>query len=193
MTPGTGGSGPRPGRRPSAGLLGVATPVCLALGAPGCGGTGGTGGGPAEGREAVAPTAADTAAVVADVRTALEAYQVAVDARDEEAIRAAYLPDGRFVWMEDGSVRYRSADAVLEALAAFPADVRLRTVYSGLEVVLLAPGAAHAWAGFTTTVGEGPGGYSFGGILSWVLVTDEDGRWRIAGGHTSSTRSRAGG
>ena len=169
--------------------MALAAVGCVGFGALGCGGSGAA----PNGGEAEAFTPVDTATVVADVRRALEAYQVAVDARDEAAIRDAYLSDGRFVWMEDGSVRYRSASAVLEALAAFPADVPLRTVYSGLEVVLLAPGAAHAWAEFTTTVGEGPGAYSFGGILSWVLVAGEDGRWRIAGGHTSSTRRPPGG
>lgn len=119
----------------------------------------------------------------------LEDYLAAIDAGDTARISRAYVADGRFVWIEDGGVRYRSPDEILASLAAFPSESSIRTELSGLTVVPLGVSGAHAWATFTTTVGGGAGSFSFGGAISFVLEK-VDGSWQLVGGHTSSPTGR---
>ena len=127
----------------------------------------------------------------AEVGAVLLHYLEAVERRDTAALRALYAADGRFVWIEDGAVRYRSADDVLAGLAAFPAGTPLRTVVGEVEVAPVAGGGVHAWTPFTTRVGEGEGAFTFRGMLSFVLERDGEG-WRIVGGHTSTASPSAG-
>ncbi len=133
------------------------------------------------------PDARSRADPTAEVAALLDRYLSAIEARDTAEIRAVYADDGRFVWIEEGEVRYRSPDGVLVGLASFPRGTAIRTELTGLTVVPLGRSAAHAWAGFTTSVGEGSGAYSFGGAISF-LTERIDGSWRIVGGHTSSPR-----
>lgn len=119
----------------------------------------------------------------------LEDYLNAIDDRDTVRLRDAYVDDGRFVWIEDGEARYHSADEIMASLASFPADSRIRTELSDLSVVPVGESAAHAWAAFTTSVGSGPGSFSFSGAISFV-VERIDGSWTLVGGHTSSPRPR---
>ena len=124
-----------------------------------------------------------------EVAAFLDGYLAAIASRDAAKIRKAYIADDRFVWIEDGKVRYRSVDDVLSSLAAFPADSPIRTELSDLAVVALGQGAAHAWASFKTSVGEGRGGFSFGGAISFTLERDGN-SWRVVSGHTSSPARR---
>ena len=126
-----------------------------------------------------------------EVRNLVEGYLDLVEARDTSAIRDLLDDGDPFVWIEDGRLRYRSVDQVLDGLAAFPAESRPRTELDGLTVAPLGPGGAHAYARFTTTVGQGPGSYSFGGVISF-LAERVEGEWRIAGGHVSSGRGDGG-
>jgi len=123
-----------------------------------------------------------------EVASFLNEYLAAIDARDSD-IGRAYVDDGRFVWIEDGEVRYRSADEILASLGSFPASSAIRTELSDLVVVPLGGAGAHAWATFSTTVGTGPGRFSFGGAISFVLER-ENGSWKLVGGHTSSPTGR---
>lgn len=124
-----------------------------------------------------------------EVASFLDAYLTAINTRDFDVIGRAYVDDGRLVWIEDGEVRYRSADAVLASLGAFPEGSAIRTELSDLVVVPLGVAGAHAWATFSTTVGTGPSSFSFGGAISFVLER-EDGLWKLVGGHTSSPTGR---
>jgi len=124
-----------------------------------------------------------------EVASFLNEYLAAIDARDSDIIGRAYVDDGRFVWIEDGEVRYRSADEILANLGSFPASSAIRTELSDLVVVPLGGAGAHAWATFSTTVGTGPGSFSFGGAISFVLER-ENGSWKLVGGHTSSPTGR---
>lgn len=123
-----------------------------------------------------------------EVGETLDRYLTAVSERDAAALRELYAEAARFIWIEDGAVRYRSAADVLEGLAAFPPDTPMVTELTELSVVGLGESGAHAWCRFTTTVGEGPGAFSFGGVMSLVLER-RGGAWRIVGGHTSSPRA----
>lgn len=124
-----------------------------------------------------------------EVAAFLTDYLTAIAARDATKIRAAYVSDDRFVWIEDGKVRYRKVDEVLSSLAMFPAGSAIRTELKDLTVVPVSQSAAHAWATFRTTVGDGLSGFAFGGAISFTLER-QSGSWRIVGGHTSSPSRR---
>lgn len=119
----------------------------------------------------------------------LKHYMDAAASADVDAIRGALASDGRFAWVEDGAVRYRSADDVLQGLASLPPDAEIVTELKDLEVVALGKTGAHAWGTFTTTLGSGEQAFSFGGAISFVLERQKDG-WKLVGGHTSSPRGR---
>jgi hypothetical protein len=124
-----------------------------------------------------------------EVSAFLTGYLAAIGSRDATGIRAALVAGDRLTWIEDGKVSYRSADAVIAGLAAFPAGTALRTELVDLEVVPVGQSGAHAWAMFRTTVGEGAAAFSFGGAISFMLERDAN-SWKIVGGHTSSPRRR---
>lgn len=135
------------------------------------------------------PNSAAAFAPESEVAAFLTDYLSAIDARDPVALRRAYVEDGRFVWMEDGAVRYRSAADILASLSSFPSDSSIRTELQDLVVVPVGGAGAHAWARFSTTVGSGPGEFSFGGAISFVLEHG-DGSWKLVGGHTSTSTGR---
>jgi hypothetical protein len=124
-----------------------------------------------------------------EVAAFLEQYLAAISSRDAEKLRNAYVADDRFAWIEDGKVRYRQVDEVLASLAAFPAGSPIRTELTDLTVVPAGGSAAHAWASFKTTVGEGSRAFSFGGAISFALERTGN-SWKIVGGHTSSPSRR---
>lgn len=129
-------------------------------------------------------TTAD-ALVESEVATFLDAYASALENRDTLLLPAMYVADGRFEWLEDGVVRYRSADEVLTSLASFPAEARIHTEYTDPSIRSVGTGVAVASMTFATTIGEGQGGFHFGGVISMVLERDTVG-WKIVAGHTST-------
>lgn len=129
------------------------------------------------------------AGVTEEVATFLNNYLSAIGSRDAAGIRAAYVQDDRFVWIEDGKVRYRKPEEVLASLAMLPAGSAIRTELADLTVVPIGQSAAHAWARFRTSVGDGPSGFSFGGAISFTLERHGS-SWRIVGGHVSSPGRR---
>jgi len=124
-----------------------------------------------------------------EVEAFLEQYLKASSARDTARLRDFYVDDGRFVWMEDGRVQYRSIEEVFAGLGSLPPDMALHTETTDLSVSVIGLSGAHAWTDFVTTVGDGAQGFQFGGLLSFVLEKRGEG-WRIVGGHTSSVREQ---
>lgn len=137
----------------------------------------------------IQPSPTALANLQSEVAAFLDEYLAAIGARDAARIRNAYIADDRFVWIEDGQVRYRRVEDVLSSLADLPADSPIRTELTELSVVPVGQAAAHAWAAFKTTVGEGPQGFSYGGTISFVLERDAS-SWRVVSGHTSSPSRR---
>ena len=131
------------------------------------------------------PGAVDVSAVPAF----LAQYLKAVEARDEITIRDSYASSDRFAWLEDGKVRYRSADEVLAGLKSIPAATPIRTTLTDLVVVPVGSNAAHARASFSTTMGTPPSAFTFGGAITFVLEYHA-GAWKIVAGHTSSPSRR---
>ena len=129
---------------------------------------------------------ADTAAEVAAF---LSRYLKAIDSRDETTLRDSYVAGDRFAWIEDGKLRYRSADEVVAGLKTLPASTPIRTELKDLVVVPVGTNGAHARAGFTTVIGSPPSGFMFGGVISLVLERQGN-AWRLVAGHTSSPSRR---
>lgn len=134
--------------------------------------------------------ATDTSTHLAqDVETFLNQYLEAAASGDAKAVRSALVDDGRFAWVEDGAVRYRGAEDVLEGLASLPPDAEIDTELKDLEVIAMGASGAHAWGTFITTIESGEQAFSFGGAISFVLERQGD-DWKLVGGHTSSPRDR---
>ena len=149
--------------------------VAVALAVAGCG------------PRSVTPHQAPTDDPSEAVSALVEGYLQAIAARDTAEIRRSYVNDDRFVWIEDGQVRYRNVDQVIAGFASIPAASPIRTELTDLTIVWLGSSGAHAWATFKTSIGTGPRAFSFGGAIS-ILAEHVDGTWKIVGGHTSSPR-----
>ena len=117
----------------------------------------------------------------------LDSFLLAIETRDAAVLKAMYVADGRFAWIEDGEIRYRSPDDVLAGLASLPADAAIRTEYDGREITPVGDAGARVSMRFRTVIGEGPSAFAFGGMMTMVLENGPSG-WRIVGGHTSSAR-----
>ena len=117
----------------------------------------------------------------------LDSYRLAVEIRNDSLLRTLYADDGRFEWIEDGEIRYRSPEEVLAALAGLPSDMVIRTEYQRVGVFPLGDSGARVAMQFRTVMGEGQSAYRFGGMISMALEKGPTG-WRIVGGHTSTPR-----
>ena len=122
-----------------------------------------------------------------EVASFLESYLLALETRNVDLLQTMYADDGRFEWIEDGEIRYRSPDDVLAALAELPSDASIRTEYDGREITPVGDAGARVSTQFRTVLGEGPSAFEWGGMMTMVLEKGPTG-WRIVGGHTSSPR-----
>ena len=122
---------------------------------------------------------------VDEVTAFLDSYRAALDGRDTLALPSFYVGDGRFAWLEDGEIRYRSAAEVSASLSSLPEGMRVSTDYQGTIVQPVGAGVATATMQFLTQIGEGPSAFEFGGVISMTLERGPDG-WRIVTGHTST-------
>ncbi|MEJ2541298.1 MAG: DUF3225 domain-containing protein [Gemmatimonadota bacterium] len=123
--------------------------------------------------------------VAAEVGVFLESYRAALDARDTLGLSDLYVDDGRFIWLEDGEVRYRSAADVATSLSSLPAGMSIRTEYDETSIRPVGAAGASATMRFLTTMGEGPSAFEFGGVISMTMERGPEG-WRIVSGHTST-------
>ena len=136
------------------------------------------------------PAAPSSSAKLNDeVTMFLNDYVSAVSSRDSARIRSVYVTDDRFVWIEDGKVRYRNVADVLASLSTFPPGATIRTQLKDISVVPVGASAAHAWATFRTSVNQGSSGFAFGGAISLALERQGT-SWKVVGGHTSSPGQR---
>ncbi len=120
----------------------------------------------------------------------VDGYLAAFNTRDEEGIRAVCSTDDSFAWYEDGTLRYESADAILEAFAAFPEDMSFTTEFRDTRVRVLSTGevpAATIATLYRTEIG-GSMSFVFEGAQVLVLQREEE-SWRIVLGHSSSART----
>lgn len=131
----------------------------------------------------------------AAIRDSVSAFLADWSAGEEEgdwqALLDRYADDARFVWTEDGRVRYRSVAEVRDGLQELGRSFSgMTTEFVDPVVTPLAPGLANVTTRFRTTLrsAETPA-VTFGGAMTMTLVRENEG-WRILQGHTSSERVR---
>ncbi len=182
-----------PAHRRSARPIIAAAAVCV-LGACGDGTSGGAGS-DVSGAAAGAGAGRAIAVAAEQARDALVAYVGAVNAMDLDSAGAFYSDSPDFHWIEDGEIRYRSAQESRESLAELGAMASaMELTVSGLSVTALSDDIAVAACHFAQTVQvaeRGPG-FTFSGAMS-IVLRREDGRWLFVAGHTSSARPRTDG
>lgn len=131
-------------------------------------------------------TPAHAAAIQDSVQGVLEVYRARTDSSDWEGLLAFYADNPEFRWVENGAVYARSKADVRRALTALPPSMRVRTTYSGTEILPLAPGLATVITSFRTEMADSTGaGFSFGGAIT-MTMQHQGPTWRILLGHTSS-------
>lgn len=138
-----------------------------------------------------AATSADLAAAAEGARTAIESYVEAVNAMDLDSAGSFYSDARDFQWIEEGAVRYGSAEESRESLAGLGAMASAtRLTLSDLAVTALGSAAAVATCHFAQEIDVGGGrGFSFSGAMT-IVLRRERGRWLFVSGHTSSIRPR---
>lgn len=135
--------------------------------------------------------AANHAHVEGDVRALLNRWIQSFESREETAVRSVLADDERFVWLEDGEVRYQSADDVVSALASFPPGLQLSHELTSVRIVPMSDAAAWAQLATTTEIRQGERVLSeFTGVIL-MLIQHDHGEWRIIAAHTSSTNPRS--
>lgn len=129
----------------------------------------------------VANSDADT-----EVRAFLAHYVGTLEARDETAVRALFVDDGRFAWFTDGARSYASPHDVLAGLRRYQ-GMRFRTELSAIHVMPLSPTLVAADSRFRTHLtipGSEP--VDYGGVITWLLERTTGDQWRVLRGHTST-------
>jgi ketosteroid isomerase-like protein len=131
----------------------------------------------------------DVAALTTEIERFLNSYFEAFGSRDTVRLREMFTDDDRFFWIDDGSVRYRSVDAVFEAIAGFRPDFDIQTELGNVGVAPLGDGTVYAFTEFQSRGGTPEFQFQFGGVMTFALERDGD-TWRIVGGHSSTPRDR---
>jgi hypothetical protein len=131
-------------------------------------------------------TATHAAAIRDSAQALLDTFQRYAAEGRWDSLASLYANDADFRWLEQGTVQYRSAAQIREALRRVGPGTRIESSYLDTRVVALAPGAAAIATTFHTKLLEGGAErLAFGGVLDLVLVHREGG-WRILFGHSSS-------
>ena len=125
-----------------------------------------------------------------EIRMMLDTYRGHADSSRWDSMLTYYVNDSRFTWVEDGLISYRSTAEVLQALQAFPPNMKLTTTYETTDVIVLSNDAASVVTAFETDMDDLNGqSYSFGGMMTMTLIRSNDG-WKILNGHTSGPKPR---
>jgi len=118
--------------------------------------------------------------------TTLQAIRRHSEASQWDSLALLYSESPGFRFIENGTVRYRSAAAIREALASVPKGTRMQTQYRDTEIAALAPGLADVATLFETAfVDSGGARFSFQGAVTLILAHEPAG-WRVIRGHSSS-------
>ena len=126
-------------------------------------------------------------AAASEAQAGIEAYVEALNAMDFDSAGTFYSPSGDFQWIEQGEIRYRSAEESRESLAGLGAMASSATLtLSDLTLTALGPDAAVATCHFLQEIGiDGGAGFAFAGAMT-IVLRREGGRWLFVSGHTSS-------
>lgn len=95
------------------------------------------------------PPIANAAAIDRNVQDLLDRWRRAFEARDLDGVRFVLADDDRFVWLEDGEPRYRSADDIVRAYASFPKELSFTHTLRDIRIVPTSNDAA--WVHLATS------------------------------------------
>ncbi|MFG0306547.1 MAG: nuclear transport factor 2 family protein [Phycisphaerales bacterium JB040] len=115
----------------------------------------------------------------------------AIATGDRAGVLESYSDAESFAWFEDGTLRYRHRDEVIEALEAFPEATRIETALSDIVTRPVAEGVVHASASYETTLTMPGAEVAFGGVFT-AIVEKTDNGWVFSRGHSSSRREAGG-
>lgn len=126
-------------------------------------------------------------AVVDSVRATLDQFRAAVSAMDAERVASFYVADTTLRWIEDGELRYRSGQEVIEAFRSMEGEVTAISLsYDGTQITPLAPGVASVVTGFAQRITRRDGDEGGFAGASTMVMRSENGRWLFVSGHVSS-------
>lgn len=126
------------------------------------------------------------AAIRQGVQATLDAYRELAGAGKWADLMRLYADEPQFRWVTNGAVVARSVEEIRKNLTAQPAGSRSENTYQDVEITPLAPDVAEVTTRFQVRlVDPAGGGFSFGGMMTMILVQRGDG-WKILSGHASS-------
>lgn len=130
--------------------------------------------------------AAHRAALVDSVRTTLDQWRDAFNAKDFARVASFYSSDSAFRWYENGEMKFRSAHELRDTmLAEGPRMQALSMTLVGLEITAIAPGVAEVSSGFTEKITDSAGQtFGLAGAMTMTMV-HRDSAWRFLVGHLS--------
>ncbi len=126
------------------------------------------------------------------IEALLKDFTTKMNTGDIDGVGEFYSGDSSFYWIENGSLRYRSANEVRESLQSLRNIPEIELTYYETKVDVLSPTIANVRTEFSQTFKTGTGkGDTYGGYLTMTIVREPVG-WRLRHGHTSSRRPRPG-
>ncbi|MFN0133387.1 MAG: YybH family protein [Phycisphaerales bacterium] len=141
-------------------------------------------------RQGTQPPVANTADIDRDVQNLLDRWKRAFEARDLDGVRSVLADDDRFVWLEDGEPRYRSADEIVRAYAGFPKELAFTHTLRDIRIVPISNDAAWAHLATSTKIEHSGRVVSeFTGVVLMIARRDATG-WRIHAAHSSTSKPR---
>ena len=125
-----------------------------------------------------------------EIRKAFAEYESLLNSGNYEKLLNFYADDPRFLFMEDGQVKYSSSNEIKNALDQLAQFGPGNFEYEEPDIILLCSGVAMLSTTFKTTFGKvGKGGFSFSGALTATLIKSDLG-WQFLVGHSSTLRKR---
>ena len=125
----------------------------------------------------------DPAAERQAVTELVQRWSDAGEAQDWDTVADTYADVDGFVWIEQGTVRYDSHDAIVAGLnQARDMSATIRNDVSDILVTPLGPDTAAFRTHYLLDVSAEGFGYTSEGMLAGVAIRQEDGRWRFLQG-----------
>lgn len=132
------------------------------------------------------------ATIESEVGAFLTQYRQAFNAGDPNALVDLYVTDDRFALYEDGTLRYATPQAIVEAVASLPPGMTMTTEGDVTDVLPLTTNLAVASTTHRTQVSlPDGGGFVIEGVMTALLEKSAE-SWRVVRAHTSSVRERRG-
>jgi uncharacterized protein (TIGR02246 family) len=142
-------------------------------------------------RQGGQPSVMSTVDIERDVKNLLDRWEQAFEAHDLEAVRSVLADDDRFVWLEDGEPRYRSADDIVRAYASIPKELAFTHTLQDIHIVPISSDAAWAHLATSTKIEQSGRVVSeFTGVVLMIVRREVDG-WRIHAAHSSTSNPRS--